>query len=294
MKIISISKKKFNELKKLELSREVLNVESTLYDFDYKGEKKVIKKLYNLNGYTFANKLYTIEMLDNNKKYLPSSFWIPDYLCSLDGNIIGFTVPKIDGINFSTILNCKTIDNKEKIYYLKKIGEILNQLQSIRKYTPLKDLYINDLHESNFIVDNNNKELKVIDLDSCKIGANKPFQARFLTPNSIIDGVEKYKLNLDDHSDGYIIANEDSDLFCYCMIILNYLYGNSVYNMDISSFYEYLNYLEYIGIHKDLLNVFNKLIVNCSNENPLYYLDSLDDIQLCRAKKNVYEQIKHK
>ena len=157
------------------------NVESffKIFDFDYRGNKKILKTLYTLNGHTFANKLYTLEMLDSNKEYLPSNFYIPDYLCTVDSKVIGFTVPKIEGINLTDILKSKQIDYKEQIYYLKKIGEILNQLHNIRKYTNLTDIYINDLHDSNFIVDNNNRELKVIDLDSCKICSNEPFPADF-------------------------------------------------------------------------------------------------------------------
>ena len=253
MKIITLSKKKFENLTKVNLSKEIFNTEGNIYDFEYRGNKKILKTLYTLNGYTFANKLYTIEMLDSNKQYLPSSFYIPDYLCTVDGHVVGFTVPKIEGVNLSTILSSKDINYKEQIYYLKKIGEILNQLHNIRKYTPLKEIYINDLHESNFIVDNNNRELKVIDLDSCKIGSNEPFAARFLTPISMINGVEKYKINEDINSNGYIVPNSDSDLYCYSMIILNYLFGDKVNNIGIENFYEYLNYLEYIGMNKELL-----------------------------------------
>lgn len=295
MKIINISKKKFQELKKIDLSREIFNTEGTIYDFEYRGEKKILKTLYTLNGYTFANKLYTIEMLDSNKEYLPSSFYIPDYLCASEGKIIGFTVPKIEGTNLSTILNDSSINYKEQIYYLKKIGEILNQLHNIRKYTPLNSIYINDLHESNFIVDNNNRELKVIDLDSCKICSNEPFAARFLTPVSMVSEVDKYKVNNDPHSNGYIVPNSDSDLYCYSMIILNYLYGGKISNIGIENFYEYLNYLEFIGLNKELIDIFSKLLVgNCKNENPLNYLDSLNSEQICRSKKLVYEKTKDK
>lgn len=293
MKIISISEKKFKELNKLNLSREIFNTEGTIYEFEYKREKKVLKTLHTLNGHTFANKLYTIEMLDSNKEYLPSSFYIPDYLCSVEEKIIGFTVPKVDGVNLSTILSDKSIDYKEQIYYLKKIGEILNQLQNIRKYTPLNSIYINDLHDSNFIVDNNNRELKVIDLDSCKICSNEPFAARFLTSLSLMNQVKKYKINDDSYSDGYIIPNSDSDLYCYSMIILNYLYGGKLNNISIEKFYEYLNYLEAIGVNKELIHIFSKLLVdNCKNENPIYYLDSITGSQICRSKKLVYEKAK--
>jgi len=294
MKIITLSKKKFQELERLELSREVFNTEAKIYDFNYRGQKKILKTLYTLNGYTFANKLYTLEMLDSYKEYLPSSFYIPDYLCTVDSKVIGFTVPKIEGTNLTDILNSKNIDYKEQIYYLKKIGEILNQLHNIRKYTPLKDIYINDLHDSNFIVDNNNRELKVIDLDSCKICSNEPFPSRFLTEKSIIKYIDKYKINEDKHSDGYIVPNSDSDLYCYSIIILNYLYGNRINNIDIEKFYEYLNYLEAISVNKELINIFSKLLVaNCKNENPLNYLDSLTSEQIYRAKESVYKKTKN-
>ena len=294
MKIISISKKKFEELEHIILSKDVFNTEAKIYDFNYKGEDKILKSLYTLNGHIFANKLYTLEMLDNNKEYLPSSFYIPDYLCTVENKVIGFTVPKIDGINLSLILKDKNIHCKDQIYYLKKIGDILNQLHNIRKYTPLKDLYINDLHESNFIIDDYNRELKVIDLDSCKIGSNKPFAARFLTPFSIINGVNKYKINEDQHSNGYMVADSNTDLYCYNMIILNYLYGNHLGNFNIDNFYDYLNYLESIGVNKELINCFNKLLTDSKNENPVNYLDSLTVEQVARSKEFVYNYVKRR
>lgn len=292
MKIISISKKKFEELEKLDLSREIFNEEGTIYDFNYRGAKKVLKVLHTLNGYTFPNKLYTIEMLDSNKEYLPSSFVLPDCLCTLNEEVIGFTLPRIEGINLSTILNSKNFEYKEQIYYLKKVGEMLNQLHNIRKYTPLKDIYINDLHDSKFIVDNKNRELRVIDLDSCKIGSNEPFLARFLTPMSLLNQSSKYKINEDKNSDGYVVADSNSDLYCYSIMILNYLYGNKLGSIEPEEFYDYLNYLEYIGINKDLINIFGKVVANCKNENPLYYLDSLTSEQICSAKEKVYEKVK--
>ena len=295
MKIINISKKKFQELVKLNLSKEVFNTEGILYDFNYQGKEKILKQLFILNGAAFANKLYTLEMLDNNREYLPNSFVIPDYLCSVNGEITGFTMPKINGVNLSIILKQENKDYKEQIYYLKKIGEILNQLHNIRKYTPLKDIYINDLHDSNFIIDSKNRELRVIDLDSCKIGSNKIAASRFLTPASIINGVDKYKINEDESSLGHIIPSSNSDLYCYCIIILNYLYGDKLGSVGIQDFYEYLNYLEDIKVNKELIQAFNKLLVdNCKNENPLNYLDSLTSEQICRAKKFVYNKTKNK
>ena len=235
-------------------------------------------------------------MLDNNKEYLPNSFVIPDYLCSVNEQIVGFTVPKIDGVNLTTILDKSNNDYKEQIYFLKKIGDILNQLHNIRKYTELKDIYINDLHDSNFIIDNRNRELKVIDLDSCKIGNNMPFASRFLTSASIINGIEKYKLNKDINSKAHIIPDSNTELYCYCITILNYLYGcriESIGSIGIEKYFEYLNYLEAIGINKELIEIFSKLVSNCRNENPLNYLDSLTQTQILRSREFVYKKTKN-
>ena len=46
MKIICISKKRFEQLNKLELSREIFNTEGIIYDFEYRGNKKILKSLY--------------------------------------------------------------------------------------------------------------------------------------------------------------------------------------------------------------------------------------------------------
>ena len=295
MKVITISKKAYSKLEPLVLPREIFNTEAKMYDFNYRGNRKVIKSLYTLDGERFANKLYTLEMLDTHREYLPVTFHIPDALLSVNGSIKGFTIPYVEGINLSTILQDRQVSIKEQIYYLKKIGEILEQLRNIRQYTPLKDIYINDLHESNFIVNPNNRSLQSIDLDSCKIGTNTVFPSRFLGPSQLLkDNENKYRPNPETNGSGYIIPSEDTDLYCYMMIILNYLYGGKVNSMNIIEFYEYMNYLSKIGIHKELLDIFEKLINTCHNENPVNLLDSLTEENVCRANIKVYSQARNK
>lgn len=149
-------------------------------------------------------------MLDNNKEFLPDKCICPDYLGSVGGVIEGFTIPKVSGINLSILLNDRKTDPSISIFYLKKIGEILNQLKYIRRNTPLKDFYINDLHDSNFIANLENGQLSAIDLDSCKIGTNAACPARFLTPSSLLNNVQgKYKINTDTQAYGHVVADEN-------------------------------------------------------------------------------------
>lgn len=291
MKIITLSKSKFEQLEPLKLSKESTNTEGRIYDFNYRGAHKIIKKLHYESGKVFANKLYTIEMLDTYKEYLPDSFYKPDYLISVSGDIKGFTVPFVEGTNLTDILNDKSKDYKEKIYYLKKIGELLEQMHVIRKYSPLKDLYINDLHDSNFIVNEQKRQLYVIDLDSCKIANNNSSPARFLTASSLLNNVNgKYNINQDDSIYAHVIADSNSDLYCYNIMILNYLYGDNVDRMSILEFYKYLNYLDDLKLNPNLLEAFGNLVINKKNINPEMYLSSLTYEQIGRSKKMIYQK----
>ena len=127
------------------------------------------------------------------------------------------------------------------------------------------------------------KSLNVVDLDSCKIGANRPFPAKFLTDLSLCSYVpQKYETNDYEYFnvEGDFIASEETDLYCYIISILNYLYGGNVHRLSLEEFYEYLNYLEQIGISKDLIQLFSKIVIPCKNENPF------------RANSLIYERVK--
>lgn len=322
MKVVTLSKNQFEKLEPLEIPREVFNTESKILKYTTpRREEMVVKSLFYTEGEGFGSKLYTLEMLSKFQEYLPDSFVIPESLVSVRNEIVGFLVRFIKGINLATILRDKNISFKEKIYYLKKVGEILQQLKNIREYTPLKNIFLNDLHESNFIVNPNKRSIFACDLDSCKIGNNICFTARFLSPFSLAaTALNKYHEN-EDGGPGFIVPDENTDLLCYNIMVMNFLKGSNVdsiptndilhHNSTISGmsipeveelsyedrltleFYEYLNYLEAIGVNQNLLDCFSKLLSNCANENPMDYLDTLTEEQVCRAHENVYRLTKN-
>lgn len=296
MKTISLSKKIFDSLPYLELGEDVCNWESDIFDYTYKGKPKVLKVLHENFGRQFANKLYTVEMLNANKEYLPDSFVMPDYLVSVRNETIGFTVPKIDGITFACILANPQIDIKDKIDYLRKIGGVLVQLSKIREYTDnddIKNFYINDIHSSNFMVNPRNREIYVIDLDSCKIAQNEAVISLYMTRDSLINtNPNKYEVNKNRLSSGYIIPSEETDLYCYIMMIISFLYGKNVSKLSIVDYYEYLNYLVSIGMDQKLVDIFFNVLSDKPNENPLNLLETITDEQAKKAKALVYEPLK--
>ena len=298
MKSINLSKKKFDSLDLIEVSKDVTNNEALIYMFNYKGKKMILKHLHRLNGAVFTNKLYTIEILSDNEKYLPSSFVVPQALFTVKGNIMGCMDEYIDGENLQVILNNPKIDLNTKLFYLQRIGNILSQLQHIRNEKEINN-YINDLHAGNFIVMPNG-ELKTVDLDSCKICDNKPFLSKYLSNiNGLFHYSNKYKEYRKNRPQeyieefGYIDADENSDLYCYIITILNFLYGENVNNMNIAEFYKYLNYLGSIGIPNDLIDDFEKIILNCDNKNPRHKISDLKNMytQVDKANKKVYKLV---
>lgn len=286
MQIINMSKTKLNSLEPLILPKDVTSTECELFKYNYYGKEKLLKKLYRTNGIIFANKLYTIEALNSNKDNIPSNFIVPEVLVSINKQIEAFTMKYIKGTNLSIILNEPTITYEEKINYLKSIGNILEQMKNIRKYTELKDFYIGDIHEDNFLVDTEKQEIFVADLDSCKIADNKSFPGRYLTTASLLRYNEiKYSLLDEPDRIADYKVTEETDIYCYIIMILNYLYDGRVDRLSIEEFYRFINYLDDIEVNKELIESFEKIVVGAPNVNPVNYLDTSSSKQIAKARK---------
>lgn len=286
MQIINMSKTKLNSLEPLILPKNVTSIECELFKYPYYGKEKLLKKLHRTDGIIFANKLYTIEALNANKDSMPSNFVLPESLVSINKKIEAFTMKYIKGINLSVILNNPDITYEEKIHYLKSIGRILEQMQNIRKYTNLNNFYLGDIHEDNFLVERDKQEIYIVDLDSCKIAGNKSFPGRYLTNSSLIkyNNTKYQTLSQNDDLADYKI-DENTDIYCYIIMILNYLYDGRVDRLSLDKFYDFINYLEDIKVNIELIECFNKIVVGGNNINPCNYLDTLTPKQVAGARR---------
>lgn len=286
MQIINMSKTKLNSLEPLILPKNVTSTECELFKYPYYGKEKLLKKLHRTDGIIFANKLYTIGALNANKDSMPSNFVLPESLVSINKKIEAFTMKYIKGINLSVILNNPDITYEEKIHYLKSIGRILEQMQNIRKYTNLNNFYLGDIHEDNFLVERDKQEIYIVDLDSCKIAGNKSFPGRYLTNSSLIkyNNTKYQTLSQTDDLADYKI-DENTDIYCYIIMILNYLYDGRVDRLSLDKFYDFINYLEDIKVNIELIECFNKIVVGGNNFNPCNYLDTLTPKQVAGARR---------
>lgn len=285
MEVINISKNKLNSLTPLVLPSTVLSTECELFELTYKKELKLLKRLYQIDSMSFANKLYTLEALNINKEKMPNNFILPEFLVSINKQVEAFVMKYVKGINLSIILKSEDIPVEEKKHYLKRVGMILEQMKNIRTYTSLKDFYIGDLHEDNFIVNSSQKDIYVLDLDSCKIAGNKSFVARYLTPLALLSNVNgKYKEEYSPNTYAEYRVDENTDIYCYVIMILNYLYNGRINNVSLEEYYNFINYLCDIGVDRELLKCLTQILTTGSNINPVDYIETLTEKQVAKAR----------
>ena len=286
MKVIELSKERINNLERLQINKGSIATEADLYIFYYNKIKYILKELYPFEYIKYENKLRTLLSIEANSSIIPDYFVKPMLFVS-NGEAINYWGSNfIRGINLDIILNNEKIPFEIKKKNLIRIGSILKEMDDIRRNTSLKDFYIGDLHESNFIVDKNG-QLLICDLDSIKINGNKSSNAKYLTPFSLfnkIDLSDKYKNDLSINRVGDYVANKNTDLYCYMMILLNFITNRRVNNIEIKNFYNYLNYFGDIGINNNLIEAFSRILSSDDNINPYEYVDTLSNKQISQVR----------
>lgn len=132
-------------------------------------------------------------------------------------------------------------------------------------------------------------KINVVDMDSCKINGNKPFVSKYLTPLSpIVDMPSKYKINTEEQFPGYIVADRNSDLYCYNIMVLNFLYKDRITRLSREAFFLYLEYLIHIGLPFEFVSKVAKIYEYADNENIGEYLGYIDDKILKKSRKEVF------
>ena len=282
MKKYILSYEQFNG-KKIDLG--FISTESDIIGIYINDNLKIFKKFIYKD--TIDNKVYTLNYLDKNSKYFDERFIMPKYFGYYKDKVVGYIMDYVDGINFGTYLDDVGISHQDKMKHLYEVGVLLEDLKSFRKKSNLSKFYIGDLQERNFILNKKTGKLNICDLDSCSIGNNKPSYSKFLCCSSGIDDFkDKYIM-----AEGMYVPNINSDIYCYTIMILNYLYYGYVENMNLSEYNEFLNYLDSLKSFgkrlytKEFIDVISKIYSNEDNINPYYLLDSISEKALRKTRK---------
>ena len=281
MDIINMSSKQITS----NITLDSYNTSGYLKIVNYFNRKMVLKKIDPIRcDEVFSKVLF----LNRYKNLMPSNFVIPEFLVLLDNKDLYMAIDYINGNNLGDVLKDKNINIRDKKIYLSYIGNTLEEMRHMRENPLLSDFCLGDLHEDNFIV--SNKKLYTIDLDDAKIDSISPI-ASYLQVGSLFSYLHTDKYIIEDYNPYFVKYKVDynTDMYCYIMVILNFLYGDNVNNMDIEEFYCYLDYLDRLGIDGSLLKCFNSIYSDFDNINPMNYIDSLTSNQIYRAKKIVYK-----
>ena len=284
MEIINMTSEDIGNLKKLSL--DFFNAKGDLLLFRYNNVLRLLKTLDDFTEDDFQKHFNAVSLLNKYRDYLPSDFFIPDFLVKVDDIIKFFAINYVYGNNLSVVLKDDNVSLERKKNYLKRIGTILRQMENIRKNTELKNFYLADIHEDNFLVERDKQEIYIVDLDSRKIAGNKSFPGRYLTNSSLIkyNNTKYQTLSQTDDLADYKI-DENTDIYCYIIMILNYLYDGRVDRLSLDKFYDFINYLEDIKVNIELIECFNKIVVGGNNINPCNYLDTLTPKQVAGARR---------
>lgn len=271
MKTINISQNKLTKLEPYPVPNKVLNSEAKLFYFKIKKEMYLLKKLFITNKEQFSNKLFTISMLNDYQKDINiPELVIPSHFVSFKGEIIGITVPEIkNSTNVGILLHDLKVDSKEKIELLNKIGMLLKTTMSMDEF----NFYFNDLHEYNFILDEN-QNLRAVDLDSATLNSCYALPSYYLGTvlrENFVGLNEKYTQN----KDGQFYPSDDGELFSYNMMLLNTIANEKIQKVSLNDYYLYLKYLKDLGYGRHIIKIFQNLYSNAPNQNAVHYLDEI-------------------
>ena len=275
--------REIRKLKELQIEAGVLNTEALMLVLKRKSfPDKVVRVFKYLDAQedpdVMAKKTYVITTLNTPNPYQKiEELIIPDSIIYVDNLLAGFAVPLIENHkNLGAIIHNPNILLKDKIPYLQQLGNIIDKVQRVE--TTKNRFQFGDLNEFNFIVDKDNI-VRAIDLDSAYLGVGEPLDmAYYLLRNDYITSFtkehnsNKYKVT----DNGIIVPNDDTDLYCYNMIILKALSKENIYKQDINTYYQYLEYLRSLGLPDDLIESFNNIYIPKENTNPKDILSEID------------------
>ena len=307
MKTITLTKHQFEKCSPYIIDKDIINSEAKFYVINkgkYTG-KYLMKKLFVNEGKIFANKLFTISLLNDMESKLGiEELCIPKHLISVDSEVVGFSVPKIDNPrNLGLVLNNPKIDSIDKLKYLKKLGNVLKKIQKQN----VLDLSIGDLQPFNILLDDNDK-MHIIDLDSAYLNTNYPIPSFYIsnknTFKNLLDFDTKYNLvsfieEEEKNGDEITIVkvptrlvrpNLDSDLLCYNFMLINTLANHKMNNLDVSTYHDYITYLEKIGYGENIIKSFRNVYSNASNINPVNFFSEIPLDKVGPALYKVYQK----
>ena len=221
-----------------------------------------VLKIYVDNKKMYKYNLQVLKEIIKKEKYLRSikELVLPNSLIIYNNNIVGYSMPYIEGYTLLEIIDKKLLNDNEIKIIFNKILDLINRLKEL----PF-NMFIGDLHEKNVII-NDELNINIIDCDSYVINNKKLIKDR-----EVIIG--KYS-NIYYNNKELKRINIASDYICLLSMLLNYVFKG---NIDM------MNPIEYIKCHAEFNNL-SYLVKRLDKFNNFYL--TCDDIDYIFNLKN--------
>ena len=124
-------------------------------------------------------------------------------------------------------------------------------------------------------------------MDSCKINNNMTMVSLRLSPFSNIYSVNKYEKE-NSMCCGCYKPSYNTEMYSYIIMFLRFISNYRINEMDVSSYYAYMEYLHKLGISYELIDILASIYSEKDNVNPYLLLDEFTSYyEKCDYKKYV-------
>lgn len=270
MREIALKESDISRLREYQLG-DIISTEGKIYYYrrdSHNSTSYLLKRLYNTDSERVERKISTIrEAQDSELVTYPELVFPTDYIV-IQGIKSGFTIEEIENCqNLSLFLENKSVPRKDKIKILIKIGQLLHRVQA-----QSQEFYFGDLQAYNFLVDSQ-QQLYTVDLDSSATTSDVALESKYVACDSKTYDIPKYGVT----KEGRCLPSQNTDIYCYNTLVLNYLAGRSLHRLSFDEFYKYLEYLEECGMPKEFVNIYRHHYTNKNNSSVVDYLSILPE-----------------
>lgn len=233
-------------------------------------------KIFHFYSENKITTLQDLEEMENELKLVQELLLFKKYISNRK-EIIGILIDKGYEIDLQKFLN-ETLSFQDLIFVFKNIGCVLEQLDYLRKKEHiLTNFFIGDIHEKNILVNKDTKQIQFIDLDSSKTKNNRAYLTKYLNFPKTFSYV-KNNLSFKYPWDVYNFSNnQNTDLYCYMVILLKALFKIDIHLMNLDTFYKQMLDLKEQGLPEPLFQAFFHLYSPVDNINPYQYLDYIPE-----------------
>ena len=294
MKNLDLTSEEFSNLEPFRVMEGTIEKESSMYHLP--DENKIIKAYNNSDDkYYLMRKLRAIRnLLEYTSKTDMPELLTPHGFLTVDNQVIGAIYPIIDAYTARTYLYSEYINMELKVEILKKIGTLL---EKIKNSHPKYNAAFSDVHIDNFLIEDiivdenkniNDISLVACDTDSMRILDSKGNPSYYLCDVEKLGEIGKYRPDCE----GNIIPDFNSDLYCYNMILLDFISkSNYVYCLGVDEYNRYIDYLDKINVDPNILSAFESVYrYDMDNLSPLEHLDALHDINEEASLQSFYRK----